>query len=221
MKLRAFIAIFIFLSITIGDQIIKLAVKTHMLIGERLHVTDWFYILFTENHGMAFGMDWIGTGVLAVFRLLAVGFFTYVLIKQIHRHAPVGFVICLALIIAGAFANIIDNAFYGLIFTNSPSIDLPNAAPAHTVAFGHGYSSFLRGRVVDMFYFPFFRWPDWVPFLGGGTFFGAIFNLADSSISVGAAAMLLFYYRYLSVLFSPESVVKGKKPNTENSHTEA
>ena len=152
-------------------------------------------------------MDFIGTAVLSVFRVAAIVLFTVVLVKQIRRGAPLGFVVCLTLIIAGAFGNIIDNFFYGLCFTESLPYT-PGASPAHCVPMGEGYGSFLHGRVVDMFYFPFFTWPDWVPVLGGGTFFGAIFNLADSAISVGAAAMLLFYYKYLSVLMGGE-----KPPN--------
>lgn len=219
MKLRACLATLLFLCIVVGDQVIKSLVKTGMSLGERIHVTDWFYILFTENHGMAFGMDFIGTAVLSIFRVAAVGLFTYVLVKQIRRGAPLGFVVCLSLIIAGAFGNIIDNFFYGLCFTESLPQGL-GAAPAHCVPMGKGYGTFLHGRVVDMFYFPFFTWPDWVPVLGGGTFFGAIFNLADSAISVGAVAMILFYYKYLSVLLggrrstspSPEdSVEEGEK----------
>ena len=216
MKLRASLATLIFLSLVVGDQIIKYLVKTGMSLGERIHVTDWFYLLFTENHGMAFGMDFIGTAVLSVFRVVAIGFFTFVLVKQIRRGAPLGFVACLSLIIAGAFGNIIDNFFYGLCFTESLPYTL-GAAPAHCVPMGEGYGSFLHGRVVDMFYFPFFTWPDWVPVLGGGTFFGAIFNLADSAISVGAAAMLLFYYKYLSVLMGHHrsAEVSPETPATE------
>lgn len=203
MKLRATLSALIFVCIVVADQVIKYLVKTGMTLGERIHVTDWFYILFTENHGMAFGMDFIGTAILTIFRMAAVCFFAYVLAKYIRRGAPVGFVACLSLIIAGAFGNIIDNAFYGLCFSESLPVNL-GVEPAHLVPFGEGYGRFLQGRVVDMFYFPFFTWPDWVPVLGGGTFFGAIFNLADSAISVGAAAILLFYYKYLSSLFSAE-----------------
>ena len=211
MKLRASLATLIFLTLVVGDQIIKYLVKTGMSLGERIHVTDWFYILFTENHGMAFGMDFIGTAVLSIFRVAAIVLFTVMLVKQIRRGAPLGFVACLTLIIAGAFGNIIDNFFYGLCFTESLPYT-PGASPAHCVPMGEGYGSFLHGRVVDMFYFPFFTWPDCVPVLGGGTFFGAIFNLADSAISVGAAAMLLFYYKYLSVLMGGE---KTTEPSPE------
>ena len=140
MKLRASLATLIFLILVVGDQIIKYLVKTGMSLGERIHVTDWFYILFTENHGMAFGMDFIGTAVLSIFRVAAIVLFTVMLVKQIRRGAPLGFVACLTLIIAGAFGNIIDNFFYGLCFTESQPYTL-GAAPAHCVPMGEGYGS--------------------------------------------------------------------------------
>ena len=120
------------------------------------------------------------------------------------KRAPKGFIVCLSLIISGAFGNIVDNAFYGLIFTESAPYYAASsgALPAHFVTMGQGYGIFLHGHVVDMFYFPLFQWPDWVPLLGGGTFFGAIFNFADAAISVGAAAMILFYYKHLSLLMN-------------------
>lgn len=200
MKLRASLAALIILIVILGDQIIKYVVKTSMNLYDKIHVTDWFYIFFTENHGMAFGMDFIGTGVLTVFRILAVVFFVYYLLKQIRLLAPIGFLVCLSLIVAGAAGNIIDNSLYGLCFTESLPYAGVTSFPARCVPLGEGYGSFLHGHVVDMFYFPLFRWPEWVPFLGGGTFFGAVFNLADAAISCGAAAMILFYYRYVSNL---------------------
>jgi signal peptidase II len=164
-------------------------------------------------------MDFIGTGILTVFRLCAVAFFIYVLSKEVKKRAPIGFIVCLAMIIAGAFGNIVDNAFYGLIFTESAPYYAASfgALPAHFVPMGQGYGTFLHGHVVDMFYFPLFQWPDWVPFLGGGTFFGAIFNFADAAISVGAAAMILFYYKYLSLLMNgtPKSVDTSAEKQTE------
>ena len=102
------------------------------------------------------------------------------------------------MVIAGAAGNIIDNCFYGLIFTASPLDGTPGATPAVLTAFGEGNGSFLTGHVVDMFYFPLFTWPDWVPFLGGKVFFNAIFNFADASISCGAVAILIFYWRFLT-----------------------
>jgi signal peptidase II len=219
MRLRAFLAVLIPLGIIIIDQIIKIAIKTQFLLGESYEIASWFQLRFTENRGMAFGMDFIGTGILTVFRLCAVAFFIYVLSKEVKKRAPIGFIVCLAMIIAGAFGNIVDNAFYGLIFTESAPYYAASfgTLPAHFVPMGQGYGTFLHGHVVDMFYFPLFQWPDWVPFLGGGTFFGAIFNFADAAISVGAAAMILFYYKYLSLLMNgtPKSVDTSAEKQTE------
>ena len=219
MRLRAFLAVLIPLGIIIIDQIIKIAIKTQFLLGESYEIASWFQLRFTESRGMAFGMDFIGTGILTVFRLCAVAFFIYVLSKEVKKRAPIGFIVCLAMIIAGAFGNIVDNAFYGLIFTESAPYYAASfgALPAHFVPMGQGYGTFLHGHVVDMFYFPLFQWPDWVPFLGGGTFFGAIFNFADAAISVGAAAMILFYYKYLSLLMNgtPKSVDTSAEKQTE------
>ena len=219
MRLRAFLAVLIPLGIIIIDQIIKIAIKTQFLLGESYEIASWFQLRFTENRGMAFGMDFIGTGILTVFRLCAVAFFIYVLSKEVKKRAPIGFIVCLAMIIAGAFGNIVDNAFYGLIFTESAPYYAASfgALPAHFVPMGQGYGTFLHGHAVDMFYFPLFQWPDWVPFLGGGTFFGAIFNFADAAISVGAAAMILFYYKYFSLLMNgtPKSVDTSAEKQTE------
>lgn len=198
MKLRAILSAAIVLFVLVTDQIIKIAVKTNMALYERIDVFDWFKIYFVENRGMAFGMDFIGTGILTVFRLVAVGAFTYVLVKCIRRKFPIGFIVCLALIISGAFGNIIDNCFYGLIFTESQPANPFFSNVAEFTAFGEGYGSFLSGRVVDMFYFPLWQWPASWPVIGGQTFFGAVFNFADSAISVGAVAMILFYYKRLA-----------------------
>ena len=111
MKLRALLAVLIPIGIIIIDQIIKIAIKTHFLLGESYEITSWFQLRFTENRGMAFGMDFIGTGILTVFRLCAVAFFIYVLSKEVKKRAPIGFIVCLSMIIAGAFGNIVDNAF--------------------------------------------------------------------------------------------------------------
>lgn len=183
------------------DQVIKIVVKTNMSLYDKIEITSWFQIFFTENHGMAFGMDFIGTSVLAVLRLGAIIFFFFYLAKLIRRAAPKGFLFCFSLIIAGALGNIVDNAIYGLVFTES----LPFGAVATCTALGKGYGTFLGGHVVDMFYFPLFVWPDSLPLLGGKTFFNAVFNFADAAISCGAAAMFVGYYRYIN-----EHVFKSK-----------
>lgn len=193
-KKRSLITVAVVLGVIIIDQLIKFDIKTTFLLHEDFCVAgDWFHILFTENRGMAFGMQFVGTMFLALFRIVAIGFFCLVLARLIKRKAPYGVIVCVAMIIAGASGNIIDNMFYGLIFTESTPFSL-----AQLVPMGQGYGSFMSGKVVDMFYFPLFTWPDWMPLVGGNTFFGAIFNFADAAISCGAVVLLLFYYKYIS-----------------------
>ncbi len=191
---RGLWALLIILFVIVADQCIKYAIKTQFSLHENLTVTPWFQLLFTENRGMAFGMDFIGTLALAVFRIVAIGFFVYVLIRQIKHCAPIGLIVCLSLIVAGASGNILDNMFNGLVYSES----LPYAEPAQLVPFGEGYGRFMEGRVIDMFYFPLFTWPDWMPVVGNSVFFGAIFNFADAAISCGAVALVLFYYKRLN-----------------------
>ncbi len=194
-SIRAAIAAGIIVFVLVADQIIKWAVKTQMCLYEKICITDWFHIFFTENDGMAFGMDFIGTAFLATFRVIAVAFFSYLLFRLVRTlRYPIGLIVCVALVVAGAAGNIIDNCLYGLIFSES----LPFGEPSVLVPFGEGYGSFLSGRVVDMFYFPLFTWPDWMPVLGGNIFFGAVFNFADACISCGAVAILLFYRKFLT-----------------------
>lgn len=194
-RLRAIVAAVLVLFVLLVDQIIKFEVKTNMSLYERIDVTDWCKLLFIENRGMAFGMDFIGTMFLTLFRVAAIVLFTFILVRVVRKKAPIGLIVCFALVVAGAAGNIIDNCFYGLVYTES----VPCGAPAQLVPWGEGYSSFLSGKVVDMFYFPLFRWPSWVPLIGGDVFFGAIFNFADAAISCGAIAILLFYRQYFTV----------------------
>ena len=183
--------------VLIIDQVVKIYVKTHMYIGEAIRVTDWFYIAFIENNGMAFGME-IGSKLfLSLFRIVAVAVLVWILIRVKNKpHMPTGFMVCLALIIAGAAGNIIDSLFYGLLF-NDP---LPPAVASFLP--GEGYAGLFYGRVVDMLYFPLFSfyWPDWMPWIGGERFefFRPVFTSADSAISVGVVCMILFYHRCLS-----------------------
>ena len=149
---------------------------------EVLEITPWFKILFTENRGMAFGMELMDKLLLTSFRIVAVCFMVYWLIKLIRRGVDYLFLICMSLILAGAAGNIIDCLFYGAIF-NNPQPPLV----AEFVPFGTGYDSLFYGRVVDMFYFPLveWNWPEWMPFCGGEhfIFFSPIFNFADACIS--------------------------------------
>ena len=174
------------------DQIIKLYIKTHFCLGESVRVTDWFYIEFVENNGMAWGMSFIGKFWLSLLRTAAI----VALIWYLHRIISQGkhrllYVVLVALVLTGAVGNMIDSMFYGLMFTASSPYYV-----SYSVPFGEGYAPFLMGKVVDMFRFPFFSytWPEWVPFFGGqhGTFFDPVFNFADACVSVGIIALLLF-----------------------------
>lgn len=191
------IAVIIIAAILIVDQIIKIEVKTNMSLGEALRITDWFYIEFIENNGMAYGMTFINKFVLSLFRMFAIcgiGWYIWRVVKS--GLFSKGYIVCLSMVLAGAAGNLIDCLFYGLIFNASTPFNV-----AHFVPFGEGYSTFLHGRVVDMFYFPIIhtQWPDWVPVWGGDdfVFFSPVFNFADSCISVGVVLLLLFFRKDL------------------------
>ncbi len=182
------------------DQIIKIYIKTHFCLGESVRVTDWFFIEFVENNGMAWGMSFIGKLWLSLFRIAAI----VVLLWYIHRIIKAGtyrklYIFMVALVMTGAIGNMIDSMFYGLIFNSSSQF-----YTSYLVPFGTGYSSFLLGKVVDMFRFPFFSytWPEWVPFFGGthGTFFDPVFNFADACVTVGIFSLLLFCRKELETL---------------------
>ena len=199
---KAWMAVAIVVAILLIDQIIKIEVKTNMTLGEAKRVTDWFYIEFIEHNGMAYGMKFINKLVLSLFRLFAIGFIGYYLAKIIKKNvAPLGYIVLIAMVLAGAAGNLIDCLFYGLIFDASTPFTVSQFVP-----FGEGYSTFLHGKVVDMFYFPIIQttWPEWVPYFGGSeyVFFSPVFNFADACISVGVVALLLFYRKQLEVLFS-------------------
>ncbi len=187
------------LAAIIVDQAIKLWVKTHMYMHECIDITSWFKILFTENNGMAFGMELVDKWLLTSFRIVAVCFLIYIIGKLIRQGVDYLFLVCMSLVLAGAAGNIIDCLFYGQIFDNPPAPFV-----ARFVPFGTGYASLFHGRVVDMFYFPLveWSWPTWLPFLGGEhfIFFSPIFNFADACISCGVIAILLFCRRQLQGL---------------------
>lgn len=181
------------------DQAIKIWVKTNMYMHEMIDITSWFKILFTENRGMAFGMELMDKLFLTSFRIIAVCFLLYIIIKLIRQGVDYLFLVCMSLILAGATGNIIDCLFYGMIFNNPPA-----PIVAEFVPFGSGYEEMFYGRVVDMFYFPLveWNWPNWIPFIGGEPFifFSPIFNFADACISCGVIAILLFCRKQLQVL---------------------
>lgn len=196
--------LFIVFLILILDQIIKIYVKTHFVIGDAgaVHVAgNWFQLCFIENEGMAFGMTImdspLGKVILTVFRLVAVSFGFFWVRNLVRKRYSKGLLICAALILAGAAGNLIDSMFYGLLFTESDFMQ-----KAQWVPVGQGYGSFLHGKVVDMFYFPMIdtTWPKWIPFFGGKAlrFFEPIFNLADAAISAGVITLLVFQKKFLA-----------------------
>ncbi len=214
-KNKEWLAVSIIAAVLIIDQVIKVAVKTNMCWHESIRVTDWFYIFFTENNGMAFGLEIFDKLFLTSFRIIAVCFIVWYLVKILRRNlAKTGYVVCLSLILAGAAGNIIDSMFYGLIF-NESSV----SSVAHFVPFGEGYEQLFHGKVVDMFYFPIIDtyWPEWMPLIGGDhfIFFSPIFNFADASISVGIIVLILFYSGQLNRKELYSDKVEKEKPNAE------
>lgn len=200
------------------DQSLKIWVKTNMYIGEDSFI-DWNWtpmwarIHFIENPGMAFGIEiWGENGklILSLFRIVAIGLLIYFIRTLLKSKASLGLLISFSLILAGAIGNILDSAFYGLIFSASYHGSIAQFLPE-----GGGYAGFLHGKVVDMFYFPMYEgfFPDWVPLVGGQDFlfFRPIFNVADVAISVGVISILLFQRSF----FSSEANLKKVENSSE------
>jgi signal peptidase II len=193
--MRKYTPILVILVVLLIDQISKLYIKSNWMLYQDYEVTSWFTLKFVENNGMAYGMElggeW-GKLALSLFRIVAITFIGIYLFKlNKDTSKPIGFIISIALVFSGALGNIIDSAFYGMIFTDSYH------QVAQFMPEGGGYSSFLHGKVVDMLYFPLFegRYPEWFPFWGNDPFifFRPVFNIADSAITSGIALVLLFY----------------------------
>ncbi len=203
------LAIALIFILLVIDQTIKVLVKTNMELGQSIHITDWFQILFIENNGMAYGMTFFNKLVLSLFRIVAIGAIGFYLWRVVHTKHKRGYVIALAMVLAGAAGNIFDSMFYGLVFDQSTYYSV-----SHVVPLGSGYAPFLYGRVVDMFYFPLIvtHYPDWFPFHAGDEFifFSPVFNFADACISVSVVAIFLFYRQELENM---GSVIKGKEPS--------
>lgn len=204
------LAVLLVVAILLTDQAIKIWVKTSMCLHESIHITDWFYISFIENMGMAFGMQ-IGSKILlSVFRIVAIAFLAYYIYLEVGRKKRTGYIVCLSMVLAGAAGNLIDCMFYGLLFNESSVFYV-----SYFVPFGTGYAPFLMGKVVDMFYFPLIEtnWPDWMPLVGGDhfVFFSPVFNFADASISVGVVLLLLFYREEISRISLRQETVKEEK----------
>jgi signal peptidase II len=209
-------ALFIITSVLLLDQIVKIWIKTHMMLGQEFPVFgNWFIIHFTENNGMAFGLEFGGNAgklFLSVFRIAAVIGIGWYLTYLIKNKAHTGLITCFSLIFAGAIGNIIDSAFYGLIFNDSyyqVSTFLPPDG---------GYADFLHGRVVDMLYFPLIEgnFPDWFPIWGGQDFlfFRPVFNIADSSITIGVSILFLWQKKF----YKKEEPKLINEEITEQSH---
>ncbi len=214
------LALGLIIILLVVDQIIKIEVKTTMCLHESIRITDWFYITFVENKGMAFGMTFINKLILSLFRIVLIVFVGIFIHRQIQAKAHTGFIVCLTMILAGAAGNIFDSLFYGLVFTES----FPSSV-ATWVPFGEGYASFLHGKVVDMFYFPLIesQYPDWFPWWGGErfVFFSPVFNFADACISVGTVLLLLFYHKELTTALESNGKAvadrkKGKDASADN-----
>ena len=203
------LAIALIFILLVIDQTIKVLVKTNMELGQSIHITDWFQILFIENNGMAYGMTFFNKLVLSLFRIVAIGAIGFYLWRVVHTKHKRGYVVSLAMVLAGAAGNIFDSMFYGLVFDQSTYFSVSQVVP-----FGTGYAPFLYGRVVDMFYFPLIvtHYPDWFPFHAGDEliFFSPVFNFADACISVSVVAIFLFYRQELENM---GSVIKGKEPS--------
>lgn len=203
------LAIALIFILLVIDQTIKVLVKTNMELGQSIHITDWFQILFIENNGMAYGMTFFNKLVLSLVRIVAIGAIGFYLWRVVHTKHKRGYVVALAMVLAGAAGNIFDSMFYGLVFDQSTYFSVSQVVP-----FGTGYAPFLYGRVVDMFYFPLIvtHYPDWFPFHAGDEFifFSPVFNFADACISVSVVAIFLFYRQELENM---GSVIKGKEPS--------
>jgi len=197
LKRKTIIALVI-ITVLVIDQLLKFYIKLNIPYRDGFNILglDWARILFIENKGMAFGLEFggvIGKYALSIFRIFMVGFLFYIINGMVKANERKGVIVCFSLIIAGAIGNIIDSMFYGIIFSESHHA----GQMAQLFPEGGGYAGFLQGRVVDMFYFPMVDTilPDWLPIWGGKPFlfFRPVFNVADSAISVGVAMILLFY----------------------------
>ena len=197
------------------DQILKFWIKMNMTIGESFPVLgDWFQIYFIENNGMAFGWEFgaqFGKFALSIFRIIAVALLFYLIYYLSKKKIKFGPLLGISLITAGALGNIIDGMFYGMIFSESTFMQVATLFPE-----GGGYAGFLQGKVVDMFYFPLFTFPEWVPFFGGQIFFSPIFNIADSAITIGFLYLIIFQWNFLNNIDNLDALVETQTDQEKN-----
>lgn len=220
MSKRAAVVLGIVFVVLFLDQFLKIWVKTHMEYGEEFLILGipWARIHFVENEGMAFGLSLGGDAgklALSLFRLVAVGFLVYIIHTLVKAKESVGVILSFSLILAGALGNIIDSAFYGLIFSSTPY----HGGVAELFPASGGYAPFLFGKVVDMFYFPLIdtQLPEGFPIWGGERFqfFRPVFNVSDASITTGVASLLLFHRRIFRSKTSSDEVLAGEPPATQ------
>ena len=202
-KKYAWIAAVVVLLLIVIDQVIKFWVKTHLALGQTIPlIGEWCNLHFVENEGMAFGISFgqqVGKFILSLVRILLVGVLCWYTVNRIRREKMDGLVLTiLCLVIAGALGNIIDSMFYGILFTESNFLQVAQWSP------GHGYAPFFFGKVVDMFYFKLFPIPEGFPLWGGSWFFPAVFNFADSCITVGIFLAIIFNKRIFNDLDKKE-----------------
>ena len=189
-KIKKYLPLIVLLVAIVADQWLKFYIKLNFMLGESVRVFDWFQILFVENPGMAFGWELGSKLFLTIFRIVVSGVVVWYLVRLMRDGYKMGYQIVVSLILAGAVGNIIDCVSYGVIFSESTFTQTAELMPATG-----GYATWFMGKVVDMFYFPLFTFPNWVPLLGGEIFFSPIFNLSDSYITVAIFTLIIFYHK--------------------------
>lgn len=197
--------------VVIFDQVVKFYIKTHFYLGEDVEVFPFFHLRFIQNNGMAFGIELGSKLFLTLFRIVLVGFLGWYIVRLARMaRVPAGYVTAVALVVAGAFGNIVDCVAYGEIFNNPYPPGVASLQP-----WGEGYGGLFHGLVVDMLYFPLFSftWPEWMPVCGGRvfSFFDPVFNIADAAITIGMGMIILFYAKYLGSEYVRDEVKKSGK----------